>query len=219
MHDGVVGCELHEPWPRWRAAPRGRTRARRGGAATGGQKRCAARGERRRSSPGRHKEARRQLSSSWAWPEWTATTTTEAEEGGDPARQRGSEVRGVVAVIVVEDEGASWTQADGGRPLVATRTARPCRRLRLAGAARQIWGRGREEWGSQVASESGRGRGRGAMGRWRPYPHLGADGEVGSAGTRLGRARGRVNREDDRGGRWAGPGRVGRGLFPFFVFS
>ena len=59
--------------------------------------------------------------------------------------------------------------------------------------------------------------------------HRGADGEVGSAGTRLGRARGRVNREDDRGGRWVGPGRVGRGpgggqglshpfAFPFPLF-
>ena len=64
--------------------------------------------------------------------------------------------------------------------------------------------------------------------RWRPYPPRGAcssvAGEVGSAGTRLGRARGRVNREDDRGGRWAGPGRVGRGpgggqgLFHPFAF-
>ena len=49
--------------------------------------------------------------------------------------------------------------------------------------------------------------------------HRGADGEVGSAGTRLGRARGRVNREDDRGGRWAGLVGWAEAYSPFFVFS
>ena len=40
--------------------------------------------------------------------------TTEAEDGGDPVRQRGSKARGVVVVIVVGDERGSWTKADGG---------------------------------------------------------------------------------------------------------
>ena len=105
------------------------------------------------------------------------TATTEVEDGGDPARQRGSKACGVVAVIVVGDEWGSWTKADGGRSPVATRTARPQRRLRLG--RRGVAGPGeRGERRSQEGEWVDESRGIEALRRWRPYPPPGVAGEA-----------------------------------------
>ena len=76
-----------------------------------------------------------------------AAESEAAAVGGDPARQRGSEARVVVAVIVVEDERGSWTQVEGGRSPVAMRTARQRRRARSGGCIAADLRRGEERRG------------------------------------------------------------------------
>ena len=72
---GVVGCELHEPWPRRRAPPRRRARARRWEQLRG-KKRSARRGGKGAGLTVRHTVAGDNLVAAGG-PEWTASVTIE----------------------------------------------------------------------------------------------------------------------------------------------